>query len=86
MRAFLLVAVSSLTLAACAPLTAEQCRASGWYDVGYRDGLFGMQAQTETYEYQCKAHNAPFDRPRYAEGWRHGYWELEARRAHSGAD
>lgn len=86
MRVLLVVAFSGLTLAGCAPLSAEQCRAAGWYDVGYRDGLFGMQAQTETYESQCKAQNAPFDRPRYAEGWRHGAWELEARRSHGGED
>jgi hypothetical protein len=85
MRA-LLIPVVALTLAACAGLSAEACRDAGWYDIGFRDGLFGMQAQTEAYEFQCKAHNASIDRARYTEGWRHGYWELEARRAHSGSD
>ena len=86
MRSLFILGCLSLALGACTTLTSEQCRSNGWYDVGFRDGLFGMQAQTETYENQCKAQNAPFDRARYAEGWRHGYWELEARRAHSGAD
>ncbi|MGQ0653245.1 MAG: DUF2799 domain-containing protein [Betaproteobacteria bacterium] len=85
MRA-LLLPVIALTLAACASMHAGECRSASWYDLGFRDGLFGLQNQSDIYATQCNTHGATVDMPRYAEGWRHGYWELEARRSASGHD
>jgi hypothetical protein len=75
-----------LATAACAGLDAGQCRSASWYDLGFRDGLYGLQNQSDLYATQCKSHGAAVDMARYAEGWRHGFWELEARRGASGHD
>jgi hypothetical protein len=76
----------ALAAAGCAGMDAGECRSASWYDLGFRDGLFGLQQQSDIYANQCKAHGAPVDMPRYAEGWRHGYWELMARKGASGHD
>jgi hypothetical protein len=86
MKVLLLVPFVCLTLAGCAGMDAAQCRSAGWYDVGFRDGLFGMQTQSNVYEDQCTRHGTKIDSARYAEGWQHGYWELQTRRSASGHD
>ena len=82
----LLTCVVALMLAGCAGMEAAECRSARWYDLGFRDGLFGIQPQGDLYAMQCKPHGGAVDMPRYAEGWRHGKWELDARRASSGHD
>jgi len=73
-------------LAGCAGMDAGECRSANWYDLGFRDGIFGLQTQSPLYESQCSRHGAPVDRARYAEGWQHGYWEFHARKGASGHD
>jgi hypothetical protein len=68
------LAFASLTLAGCAAMDSNQCRSADWYQVGYRDGLFGIQRMA-----------AP-DRVVYARGWQEGVWEADARRAHGGEE
>ena len=67
-------------------MDATACRSSNWYELGFRDGLAGIQPQTDQYDAQCKVHTASIDRGRYMEGWQHGLWELDRRRLHSGSD
>ena len=66
---------------------ATECSSADWYQVGYRDGLFGLQRRDEAYVSQCSQQAAkPPDRVLYAKGWQEGWWELEARRAHGGEE
>jgi hypothetical protein len=89
MSAFLLRILTLALCAAtagCAGMGAGECRSADWYDLGFRDGIFGLQTQTTLYESQCGTHGAAIDRARYAEGWQHGYWEFHARKGASGHD
>ena len=86
MKPILFVAFAGLALAGCATMDAGECRSADWYQVGYRDGLFGMQRMDEAYTHQCSQHGASPDRVQYAKGWQEGWWELEARRAHGGEE
>jgi hypothetical protein len=80
------LAFASLTLAGCVAMDATQCRSADWYQVGYRDGLFGIQRLDEAYASQCSPHGAAPDRVVYARGWQEGVWEADARRAHGGEE
>ena len=81
-----LVLLTVLTLAGCAGMDAAECRAANWYDLGFRDGLFGIQPQHDLYQPQCARHGAQIERAKYSEGWRHGNWEFQARKAQGGSD
>lgn len=67
-------------------MDAEQCRTANWYDIGFRDGLFGMQRMDTAYGEQCGKHGAKLDIAAYGKGWQEGLWESEARRAHGGEE
>jgi uncharacterized protein DUF2799 len=82
--AFLAFAVASLTLAGCAGMDAQACASADWYDLGFRDALFGMQRQDDVYAMQCGRTGGQVDRARYAQGWREGVWEFDQRKAHGG--
>ena len=82
----LAVAVTSLSLAGCAGMDAGECRNANWYDLGFRDGILGIQRQDEVYATQCGRHGADPDRARYVQGWREGVWESDHRRGHSGVE
>lgn len=66
-------------LAGCAGMDAESCRQANWYDIGYRDAIFGLHRQDEIYGQQCQAHGASVNVARYAEGFREGRHEFEMR-------
>ena len=87
MKLRFLLAFTGLTLAGCAGMSSSECSSADWYQVGLRDGLFGLQRRDEAYATQCsqQAAKAP-DRVLYAKGWQEGWWELEARRAHGGEE
>ena len=83
----ILLAFTGLTLAGCAEMSASQCSSSDWYQVGYRDGIYGIQRQDEVYAFQCGKASAPApDRARYAQGWQEGWWEFERRKIHGGSE
>jgi hypothetical protein len=86
MKTPLLLAFASLTTAGCAGMDAGECRSASWYDLGFRDGIFGIQRQDDVYAMQCGRHGAEPDRARYAQGWREGVWEFDQRKAHGGVD
>ena len=86
MKAFLRVAFASLTLVGCAGMDAGECRGADWYDLGFRDGIYGLQRLDEVYAAQCGRHGTEPDRARYVQGWREGNWEFERRKGHSGVE
>jgi len=67
-------------------MDANACRGANWYDLGFRDGLYGMQRMDFVYAEQCGKHGANLDVGAYAKGWQEGVWELDSRRKHGGAD
>lgn len=86
MRVSLVVACTSLTLAGCAGMDAAECRGANWYELGFRDGLFGMQRMDEVYASQCGRQGVDPDRAAYAKGWQEGVWEFDQRKAHGGEE
>jgi len=81
-----LLAFTCLTLGACVTMDASECRSASWYDIGFRDGLAGMQRMDIAYDEQCGKQGAKPDDVAYAKGWQEGVWELDSRRKHSGTD
>jgi hypothetical protein len=76
MRFWLLAA---LVLSGCAGLDSTACRQADWYDLGFRDAIFGIQPQDPIYARQCEAHGVKVDVVRYSQGWREGRYEADAR-------
>jgi hypothetical protein len=72
-----------LTLAGCAGMDAAECRGANWYDLAFRDAIFGLQPQDELYARQCAPYGVQLDRARYREGWIHGYYEQQQRQSQS---
>lgn len=66
-------------LAGCAGLDDVSCRHAKWYDLGFRDALFGIAPQSEIYSSQCEPHGVKVDVARYSQGWREGRYEADAR-------
>jgi len=97
MRLAFTIAVACLTTAGCVTMDAAECRSANWYDIGYRDGLFGMQRMDVAYDEQCSKQGAKPDllayskgaKPdllAYSKGWQEGLWEFDARKAHGGEE
>ena len=66
-------------LGGCAGLDDVGCRHANWYDLGYRDALFGIALQSEIYALQCEPYGVKVDVARYSQGWREGRYEADAR-------
>jgi hypothetical protein len=86
MRLAFAIAVASLTSAGCVSMDAAECRNANWYDIGFRDGLSGMQRMDVAYDEQCGKQGAKPDVLAYAKGWQEGLWEFDARKAHGGEE
>jgi hypothetical protein len=82
----LLLAFTCLTLGACVTMDASECRSANWYDIGFRDGLSGMQRMDVAYDEQCGKQGAKLDLVAYAKGWQEGVWEFDQRKAHGGEE
>ena len=72
-----------LLLAGCAGLDDVGCRRANWYDLGYRDAIFGILPQDELYAQNCQQHGVTIDLARYRQGFREGMYESDIRRAGS---
>ena len=69
-------------LAACAPMTAEQCRSANWYAEGERDALYSTtQPRFADLAKGCQLADPAAAEREYLEGWAAGYSEL-GRRTH----
>ena len=67
----------------CAGLDQTACRNADWYDLGFRDAIFGRQPQDNVYSAQCEPQNVRIDLARYGQCWREGKWEADSRRSES---
>jgi hypothetical protein len=70
-------------VAGCAAMDPEGCRGANWYDLGFRDAIFGLQRQDDLYALQCEPHGAKVDAARYRQGWQEGRYEADNRVAGS---
>jgi hypothetical protein len=77
--------VAATLLSGCATMDAGECRGANWYDLGFRDGLYGLQRMDVVYDEQCGKHGVKLDAGAYAKGWQEGRWENESRRRRGGA-
>ena len=78
-----LAAAGVLFLSGCATFDAGDCRHANWYDLGFRDAIYGLQPQDFVYAAQCEPHGVKLDVALYAQGWREGKWEADDRRDES---
>jgi hypothetical protein len=80
------LALATVLGAGCVQMAESECRASDWYQLGYRDGMYGIQRQDDVYAHECgKVSGGPSpDRARYAQGWQEGWWEFERRKFRGG--
>ena len=67
-------------LGGCASLDQQSCQRADWYDLGFRDAIFGLQRQDDAYAAQCERHGVTVDATRYAQGWQEGAYEADARK------
>ena len=61
---------------------ADKVKPSGtadWYDLGFRDAIFGLQRQEGFYEHECAPHGVKVDVARYVQGWNEGRYEADYR-------
>jgi hypothetical protein len=80
MRVPFLLAAAAMTLTACTSMDAAECRGASWFDIGYRDGLLGLQQTADViYENQCGKHGVALDVAEYRKGWQNGNWVYEHR-------
>ena len=86
MKLPLTLAFTCLTLAGCVSMGAAECSGANWYDLGFRDGLYGMQRMDIVYDDQCGKHGSKPDTAAYAKGWQEGKWEYDSRKRMGGAD
>jgi len=69
-----------LLLAGCAGMDEVECRRANWYDLGFRDAIFGIMAQDDVYALQCEPVGVKVDSARYLQGFREGTYEADRRR------
>jgi Protein of unknown function (DUF2799) len=72
-----------LLLAGCAGMDGVGCSRANWYDLGYRDAIFGILPQDDLYAQNCERHGVKVDVTRYRQGFREGMYEADIRRAGS---
>jgi hypothetical protein len=82
----LLLAFACATLTGCVSMDAAECNSANWYDLGFRDAMYGMQRMDAVYDDQCGKHGAKADGAAYAKGWQEGKWEYDSRKKYGGAD
>ena len=58
---------------------AEGCRGANWYELGFRDAIFGLQRQDDVYAQQCARSSERLDVARYVQGWIEGKHEADRR-------
>ena len=67
----------------CARLDPAACRQADWYDLGFRDAIFGLQPQDQVYAEGCEPQGVKIDMARYGQGWKEGKYEADQRRNES---
>ncbi|HUG76213.1 MAG TPA: DUF2799 domain-containing protein [Burkholderiales bacterium] len=69
----------AVLLAGCAVMGETDCRGADWYQLGYRDALYGLRPQVEIYADQCSRFAVKPPEPQYMAGWQDGYTEWHKR-------
>jgi hypothetical protein len=72
-----------LVLCGCAGPDQTACRGADWYELGFRDAIFGLQPQDQVYAHGCAPQGAKIDVARYSQGWKEGKYEADQRRNES---
>ena len=70
---------AGMLLAGCAGMSQADCRSVNWYDLGYRDARFKLQAQDLLYLQQCTRQGVQMDAAQYDAGYRQGRWDFPDR-------
>ena len=78
MKRFRILILGAL-LCGCASVGEVECRKADWYDLGFRDAIFGLQRQEGAYENECARHGVKVDAARYEKGLRQGRWDFPDR-------
>jgi hypothetical protein len=78
-----LVAFTCLTLGGCVTMDASECRSANWQEIGFRDGMYGLQRMDMVYDDRCEKHGAKLDTAAYVTGWQDGHWDYEKRAGNS---
>ena len=86
MRLAFALAFTCLTLGGCVSMDANECRAANWYELGFRDAMYGLQRMDAAYDERCGKHGAKPDVAAYARGWQEGKWEYDSRKRIGGVD
>jgi hypothetical protein len=67
MRYALLACVA--LLGGCSAMSQGACTGANWYELGERDGLYGIPPRIDTYAYQCARQNVNVATADYMNGW-----------------
>jgi len=86
MRLLSILAFTCLTLTGCVTMDANQCSSANWYDLGWRDAMYGLQRMDAVYGEQCGKQGTKIDGAAYANGWQEGNWEYESRKKVGGVE
>jgi len=60
-------------------MNEADCRGTDWYDLGFRDAIYGLQRQEEVYIHHCEPQGVKVDAARYVQGWKEGKYEADNR-------
>jgi len=63
-------------------MSEADCRGANWFQLGERDGLYGLRPQVDQYAHQCGASKVQVAEKDYLAGWQQGKWEYD-RRVHA---
>lgn len=78
-RTSLALAAAGALVAGCATMDDAECRSADWYEIGFRDALYGLQRQDNSYVHGCETRGVKVDVARYAQGWQEGKYEFDTR-------
>ena len=68
-----LVCAAAIALSSCASISKDECLAGNWADLGYRDGLNGVERQRLTeYANTCSEHGVSVGRDDYLKSFESG--------------
>ena len=75
----MLIAACAL-LSACVQMNESECRATDWYQLGYRDAeIYGLRPQVDQYAHSCRAFGVQPAEATYMAGWVDGFREWNTR-------
>jgi hypothetical protein len=64
----ILALATVFALGGCASLSAEDCRAASWYQLGWRDGEISWYSSLDQYAKKCAPYGVKPDAAQYEQG------------------